>query len=381
MTEPRNLEVLIANSREESEEIFRFRYRLLAERSERTYPNADHDLKTLSDVADRAAMHVYVKVSGKIAACLRIIIAPLAKLPVYMSERYALGPFQSLPELVVSFTDYLVVDTSVLDARGANLLMTAAYKIACARHSSFDFTNASPGEVAVFERLGYRRYAENYQDPDFGFRVPMVLPTGDTDHLARVGSPFGRISRRVDHDIELVSWFRRTYAEVCDAVQPAAMDDDELWAFLTRRLEQTPHHGIPLLMALDHKDAMRFLRLATIIKCGKGENIVASGEVGNEMFVVLQGSVDVRGNGHRLSTFGRGGIFGEMAYLNAQPRSADVVAREPSEILVITQDTMKASMEKMPDVAARILFNLSLILIERLKDTTTKFVEAKSTAA
>lgn len=374
------VEVLIANDPEEQSEVFRFRYRVLVTDNGRTYPNADHSAKVLTDIADKVALHVYIRMRGQIVAALRVIVAPAARLPVYMHERYGLQPFLALQDLTVSFTDYLVVDTKALDARAANLLMTAAYKIACSRGSGFDFTNASAGEVAVFERLGYRRYGENYQDPDFGMRVPMVLPTGDIGHLAHVRSPFQKLSERAEHDNDLVNWFRRTFPEASSSAQPAAMDEQELWAFLTRRLEQVPHHGVPLLLALDHKDAMRFLKLATVIQFAKDDHIVSKGDIGNEMFVILKGSVDVRDGGHRLAAFGKGGIFGEMAYLNAEPRSANVVAREDTEILVITQDTMKASMEKMPEVAARILFNMSLILTERLKDTSAKFIKAKAIA-
>lgn len=380
MSQSAQLDVVIANGPEEQAEVFRFRYRVLVEGMGRGFPNADHTSKQLTDIADKAALHICVKKQGKVAASLRVIVAPLAQLPLYMKERYGLAPFAGLMDLTVSFTDYLVVDTKQLDAKAANLLMTAAYKIATVQGSGFDFTNAAAGEVAVFERLGYRRYAENYQDPDFGSRIPMVLPTGDTGHLAQVRSPFLKISERSEHDPELVNWFRRTFPDISSAAQPAAMDEEALWAFLTRRLEQVPHHGVPLLLGLDHRDAMRFLKLATVIQFNKDEHIVRKGEIGNEMFVILKGSVNVVDGGHRLAAFGKGGIFGEMAYLNAEPRSADVVARENTEILVITQDTMKASMEKMPEVAARILFNMSLILTERLKDTSAKFVKAKSVA-
>jgi hypothetical protein len=380
MSQSPQLEVVIANGPEEQSDVFRFRYRVLVEGMDRAFPNADRTSKQLTDIADRAALHVCVKKQGKVAASLRVIVAPLAQLPIYMKERYDLAPFAVLPDLTVSFTDYLVVDTKMLDARAANLLMTAAYKIASVQGSGFDFTNAAAGEVAVFERLGYRRYAANYHDPDFGSRIPMVLPTADIGHLAQVKSPFTKINEGREHDPELANWFRRTYPDASSAAQPAAMDEEALWAFLTRRLEQVPHHGVPLLLGLDHKDAMRFLKLATVIQFNKDDHIVKKGDVGNEMFVILKGSVDVRDAGHRLAAFGKGGIFGEMAYLNAEPRSADITARENTEILVVTQDTIKASMEKMPEVAARVLFNMSLILTERLKDTSAKFVKAKDIA-
>ncbi|PJK31164.1 hypothetical protein CVT23_02710 [Minwuia thermotolerans] len=375
-----DMDILIAQSPEELAEVYGFRYEVLVGQLGRTYVNADHENRALSDPADRAAMQIYMRRAGRIAATLRVIVAPVPMLPVYMRERFGLGAFD-LEGLTVSFTDTLVVDTDRADSRAAAILMTAAYKIACARGSGFDFTNAAPGEVGVFERLGYRSYGANYQDADLGFRVPMVLPTGDLEHMTATRSPFLSLARTMKHDRELVNWFRRAFAEACNSVQPAAMDEEALWSYLTRKLNQTPHNGIPLLMALEYRDAARFLKLATVVKCGAGETIVKKGDMGNEMFVVLDGAVEVRDGDRRIARFGKGGIFGEMAYLNTEPRTADVVALRPAEILVLTQDTMTRAMTKMPDIAARILFNLSLILVERLKDTTGKYVKASETAA
>lgn len=375
-----DMDILIARTPEEQREVFAFRYEVLIGQLGRSHVNADHENRLLSDSADRAAMQIYMRKGGRIAAALRVIVAPVPMLPVYMRERFGLDAFD-IADLTVSFTDNLVVDAERADNRTAAILMTAAYKIACAKGSGFDFTNAAPGEVAVFERLGYRGYGENYQDADLGFRVPMVLPTGDLEHMKAVNSPFLSLARSMDHNRELVNWFRRAFADACQAGQPSAMDEEALWGYLTRKLNQTPHHGIPLLMALEYREAAQFLKLATVVRCAAGETIVAKGEMGNEMFVVLDGAVEVRDGERRIAAFGKGGIFGEMAYLNAEPRTADVVALRPAEILVLTQDTMTRAMAKMPEIAARILFNLSLILVERLKDTTGKYVRASEEAA
>lgn len=381
MSTKSNLEVTIANGPEEHDEVYRFRYRILVEHGGGRYASADQHTKQLTDVADKVAIHVCIRQRGNIAAALRVIVAPVEKLPAYIRRRYCLDPFTEIEGLTVSLTDYLVVDTEALDSKAANLLMTAAFKLACAKGSGFDFTNASTGEVAVFERLGYRKYGVNYQDSDFGMRVPMVLPTGDIQHLVQVGSPFQRIAESSGEFADLVQWFQRTFPDANNQIQPAAMDDKTLWAYLSRRLDQTPTHRVPLLLSLDHREALRFLKMATVIKCRAGDRIVSKGEIGNEMFVILEGSVEVNDEGQKLAGFGQGGIFGEMAYLNAEPRTADVIASEPTEVLVLTQDTMITAMKKMPEVAARVLFNLSLILTERLRDTSRKYVKAKKLAA
>lgn len=381
MQDTRQLEIRLATSDEQRADVFRFRHRLLVQGAGQKYQHSDSSDGMLRDPVDKAATPICLVKGDRIVAALRTIVTPALSLPVYIKERFELAPFLALENLTVSYTDYLLVDTDQVDPRAGNILMSAAYRMACNQGSAFDFTHASAGEVAMFERLGYRRYAGNYTDMDLGPRVPLVLVAGDTAHLQRVKSPFVKLVDASAHDPQPVSWFHRAHAEVCDQAQPAAMSDDELWSFLTKRLDQRPHIGIPLLFSLSYEEALGFLKLATVLNFKKDEPIMRTGEMGNEMFVILDGSVRVERGGERLAAFAKGGIFGEMAYLNAEPRSADVFAREDTEVLILTQDVMQKSMEKMPAVAARILFNLSLILTERLKDTSQKLVQSSAPKA
>ena len=58
-----------------------------------------------------------------------------------------------------------------------------------------------------------------------------------------------------------------------------------------------------------------------------------------------------------------------------------MVATDDVEVLVLTQDYLKRAMAAMPEVAAQVLFNLSLILCRRLKDATRSWIAAKVEAA
>ncbi len=75
-----------------------------------------------------------------------------------------------------------------------------------------------------------------------------------------------------------------------------------------------------------------------------GESIVHSGDEASEVFIITSGSVEVRlriaagSNSSRVDVFSAGMSFGEMAFLDRSPRSADVVALEACECRVITQD-------------------------------------------
>jgi CRP-like cAMP-binding protein len=121
---------------------------------------------------------------------------------------------------------------------------------------------------------------------------------------------------------------------------------------------------VPLFesLTLDQLDAVA--RLAEERDFRPGELIVREGDAGGELFLLLEGAVDVyqdREGGARkkLSELVAVAYFGEMAVLDDQPRSATVVAREPSRLLALAGNSLKELILQMPDMSFEILRVLS----------------------
>lgn len=69
-----------------------------------------------------------------------------------------------------------------------------------------------------------------------------------------------------------------------------------------------------------------------------GERLLATGERGTQMFVLVAGSVAIERDGVTLTRVDEPGAFlGEMSVVSDRPSSADVVALEPSSVVVIDQ--------------------------------------------
>ena len=83
-----------------------------------------------------------------------------------------------------------------------------------------------------------------------------------------------------------------------------------------------------------------------------GETIIRAGDDGDSMFVVSRGGVDVRvdsnGTPRTISRLGEGAFFGEMALLTGEPRTANVVAAEETEVLEIGHDAMRGLFQTNP---------------------------------
>jgi len=81
-----------------------------------------------------------------------------------------------------------------------------------------------------------------------------------------------------------------------------------------------------------------------------GENIFKEGEPGSVAYVIQSGEVEITktidGEDKVLATIGQGGIFGEMALIDEQPRMAAARAAKPSTIIVVTKGMFDRKLAK-----------------------------------
>ncbi|HEX6097776.1 MAG TPA: mechanosensitive ion channel family protein [Thermoanaerobaculia bacterium] len=86
----------------------------------------------------------------------------------------------------------------------------------------------------------------------------------------------------------------------------------------------------------------------------KGETILLHGTPGNSMFVVHDGTVSVRVDEAEVARLGEGDVFGEMALLTGESRTADVVALSDVTVIEITKEALQPVLRDHPDLAASI---------------------------
>ena len=96
-----------------------------------------------------------------------------------------------------------------------------------------------------------------------------------------------------------------------------------------------------------------------------GEMVIRAGDPGSSMFVVHNGRVRVQvnenGRSRTVATLNEGDFFGEMALFTGEPRTANVVALEETEVLEIGHAAMKRVFDTNPDLVE----SLSFIIAER----------------
>jgi len=94
-----------------------------------------------------------------------------------------------------------------------------------------------------------------------------------------------------------------------------------------------------------------------------GETLIHAGDEGSSMFVVHGGRVQVQvtenGTPRTVAVLNEGDFFGEMALFTGEPRTANVIAVEETEVLEIGHAAMKHLFETNPDLAESISWTIA----------------------
>lgn len=99
-----------------------------------------------------------------------------------------------------------------------------------------------------------------------------------------------------------------------------------------------------------------------------GSSIFKKGDPGDSMFVVTHGEVDIVSDGKVVDHLSDGEIFGEMALIDKEKRSADAVAKTDCEIVVIDEPRFLYMTENTPMFALRVMRMVTARLRERMAD-------------
>jgi len=128
----------------------------------------------------------------------------------------------------------------------------------------------------------------------------------------------------------------------------------------------------PLFQAMRPEELDEVLRFAVDRRVPRGQMIVQKGDEGSSMMAVLRGRVRIsvvsaEGREVMLNVINPGEVFGEIALLDGNPRSADATAIEPTDLLVIERKHLLPYLRTNEDLYPRLL----AVLCARLRQTSS----------
>jgi len=120
---------------------------------------------------------------------------------------------------------------------------------------------------------------------------------------------------------------------------------------------------VPLFSELDPGELDRFSRVAVPRSFPTGTRVFHEGDQSDACYIVRNGSFRVTrehsdGRAITLANLSRGDIFGELAMLDGEVRSASVEALEDGELLALPGADVRALLARHPEITVKLVANL-----------------------
>lgn len=130
--------------------------------------------------------------------------------------------------------------------------------------------------------------------------------------------------------------------------------------------------GCPLFYELYDEEIMAIVESCKVVQAFEGDFIFREGDVGDEIFLILNGSANVIRGDVELAKLRKGDLFGEMVLLKDNIRKADILITCYTDILIIDYKSIFGLYETNNKVFSILMLNLSRMLATRLKKAGDK---------
>ena len=112
---------------------------------------------------------------------------------------------------------------------------------------------------------------------------------------------------------------------------------------------------VPLFTGISGTELQRIADSAKERRFPAGTAIVSAGEPGHGFYLIIDGQAEVRRGDRTIATLGPGEYFGELALIRETPRTATVVAKDPTTCLALSRWDFKGIVVANPSIAIRLL--------------------------
>jgi serine/threonine protein phosphatase PrpC len=140
----------------------------------------------------------------------------------------------------------------------------------------------------------------------------------------------------------------------------------------TQKIRLLQH--ISLFRDLSYQEMLQLLSLTQEVNAIKDQVLIKEGESGEELYILLSGSVEVSAENVNITVLGPGSQFGELSLVDDRPRSATIKALETSRLLVLRRSDFR-QLTRTGDLAPKLLWNLIFNISERLRNTSWQLTE------
>jgi len=347
-----DVELFRAESERDREDLFRFRYSVYVEELGRYRRSADHQGQRLVEPEDAHSVLYGAREDGRVVATARLTFGGDG-FSARQIEQYSLSPFiAEVPAELIAVGERLMVAPHLRGSTVSTDLRDFERRDVEARGVRLVFGGCEPHLLAMNLAAGARTYAEqNINSEEAGYLIPLMWFAGDPEDLP---DPIRALTRS---------------GSVSSA---SLMPPEAYWGQVEAALERLGQEELHAFSGFDHSETQTCISHSTIIECARGDRLLKEGGSSHNLFLVLSGILEVRHDGRLMNVLGQGDVFGEMAFLLGLPRQSDVYAATSDvRILSLSEGTLRKLMADEPELAAKLLFNISRMLCGRLIKANT----------
>ena len=361
--------VHLATGDDERAAIYRQRYEIYVEEMDRYGSIADHEHRWLVEDIDEASRLFYAVRGGELVGSIRLTLGADGGLTQHLIDKYSLGPFlEEVPANEIIVGERFMVNKAL---RGTDVLFqmfTTYMRLVNEMRIQLMIGDCEPHLLNVYQALGFRPYAKrNINSADAGYLIPVVVVAEDIEYVRRLKSPLADVMVDFGDDHRIPACVERLVEAPRGVTSERLVDIATYWQEVYGALEELESHRISLFDGLDDEQAQRCLHKSTIVDCQVDDRILKAGNTAQNLYVLLSGAVEVRDGDDVLAVIAPGEVFGEIAFLLGRPRSADVYAvADGTRVLSLSESSLHKLISEEPEVAAKLLLNVSRMLCWRL---------------
>jgi len=355
-------EVGLAETDEQKEAVYRFRYSVYVEELGRYQGSADHAGRRLVEPEDDQSWIFHARADdGEVVGTARLSWGGNG-FSERQVEEYRLDPFLvELPPEHIALGERMMVKP---DLRGTGLVeevLSCAHDTALAHDVRIQFGACEPHLLSLYLGDGRRTYStKNINTPEAGYLIPLVAFPQGAEALRGVGAHTGPDA--------MPDCVERILNSGGGAVMSPLMTSAEDYVLhLRAAMHEIEAQNISAFHAFTDEEVERCLARSNVIECTGGDRVLKKGGAARNIFVVLDGTLEARDGEQVVGVIRTGEVFGEMAFLLERPRTLDVYAASDSaRVLSLSEHTLRAMVAEDPAVAAKLLFNISRMLCVRI---------------
>ncbi len=142
--------------------------------------------------------------------------------------------------------------------------------------------------------------------------------------------------------------------------------------------------NLPVFSSFDEDELTLLARHMSYVQLNQGEFLFVEGDKGNFMGFVLRGLLEVfksteAGQSVVIARLTKGSPIGEMALIDKSPRSASVLAKQPTTLITLTDKGFDLLMEKSPALGVKVIQKIARLLSLNMRRTSSRLADLMQT--